>query len=87
MRVLHMRHQRDSRGPEPRILCHARHTTRRHCLLGGLAQSTVYFGDVDTHLLEHAAAPKHAHQAAPRVRSVFTRAPGFRHFKAARSGI
>ena len=87
MRVLHMRHEADARGPEPRITVHARDTAGGHRLLRGLTESSVHLRDVHTDLFEDAPTTHHAHQSAARIRSVITGAAGFAYVKPPRCGI
>ena len=81
VRVLHMRHQADPRGPEARIAFHPRHAARGHRLLRRRAQVAIDGGDIDADLLEHPAPAHHAHHAATRVRSVLGGAACLRHLE------
>ena len=67
MRVDHMRHQRDARGPEPRIRLHPRHAARGHGLLRACAQGAMHFGPVDANLFKDAAAAQDRHDSAAAI--------------------
>ena len=67
MRVDHMRHQRDARGPEPRVILHARHAPRGHGLLRARAQSAMHLGPVDANLFKDPAAAQDRHDTAAAI--------------------